>query len=225
MENFILDLNCGDTFDNASKVAKEIATGIADKTDFVRCITKSELPIVEFNFNGVKCLVNRTTDIDLLYRDYSNSHKIGWDIIGPNCLVTYDKKTNNKLERISKIKKDKYANENEKYRKKEAIEKLNFNTKINNIELQLIDVDGWNKTREANTDLYGNATMDYAEGWGKLMQLEMSNGFKLSDIAEKTSHELGFIGISGFMYCCAVNILSQCWKHGDELQEWYNSKC
>jgi len=32
------------------------------------------------------------------------------------------------------------------------------------------------------------------------------------------------MGITGFMYGCAVNLLSQCWKHGEELRKWHNKE-
>lgn len=210
MENFKLNTSCGDTFDNVALKAKEIAT-------------KKNI-VVEFDFNGVKCLVDKNTNLKYLYRDYSNSWTMGWKTVGTNCVAKYDKETQSEFERLTKIKEEKVAKEAEEYRKKEAAEKAVFDTKINGIELELKDVEGWNKSREANTDPYGKAALDYAEGWAKLMQVEISKGNKLVSIAEKTSHELGFMGITGFMYGCAVNLLSQCWIHGEELRKWHNKE-
>ena len=31
-------------------------------------------------------------------------------------------------------------------------------------------------------------------------------------------------GITGFMYGCAVNILSQCWEYGEVLRKWHNKE-
>lgn len=210
MKNFKLNTSCGNTFSDVAKKAKDIAL---DKNI-----------VVEFDFNGVKCLVDKETNLDYLYRDYSNSWTMGWKTVGANCVAKYDKETQAELNRLTKIKEEKAAKEAEEYRKKEAAEKAVFDTKINGIELELKDVDGWNKSREANTDPYGKAALDYAEGWAKLMQVEIDKGNKLVDIAEKTSHELGFMGITGFMYGCAVNLLSQCWKHGEELRKWHNKE-
>jgi hypothetical protein len=210
MKNFKLNASCGNTFSEVAKKAKEIAT---DKNI-----------IVEFDFNGVKCLVDKETNLDYLYRDYSNSWTMGWKTVGPNCVTKYDKETQAEFKRLTKIKEEKAAKEAEEYRKKEAAEKAVFDAKINGIELELKDVEGWNKSREANTDPYGKAALDYAEGWAKLMQFEISKGNKLVSIAEKTSHELGFMGITGFMYGCAVNLLSQCWIYGEELRKWHNKE-
>ena len=52
-------------------------------------------------------------------------------------------------------------------------------------------------------------------------------GQKLEDVAERLSHEVdnrpGF-GITGFMYGCAVGMLSKAWIHGEELRRWHNLK-
>lgn len=42
--------------------------------------------------------------------------------------------------------------------------------------------------------------------------------------ADHLSHEADTEGITGFMYGCAVNILSQCWEHGEELRKWHNKE-
>lgn len=56
------------------------------------------------------------------------------------------------------------------------------------------------------------------------MQVEMSKGKTLKDVAEKTSFEMGFLGTTGFMYGAAVSVLSQCWKYGEELRKWHNKE-
>ena len=40
--------------------------------------------------------------------------------------------------------------------------------------------------------------------------------------ADRLSHEADIEGITGFMYGCAVSILAQCWKYGEELRKWNN---
>lgn len=56
------------------------------------------------------------------------------------------------------------------------------------------------------------------------MQSEIAKGKTIAECAEKCSFQLGFLGITGFMYGCAVGILSVCWKHGEELRKWHNKK-
>ena len=54
------------------------------------------------------------------------------------------------------------------------------------------------------------------------MEEGIGDGKKLEDIAQATSHEADTEGITGFMYGCAVSLLSQAWKHGEELRRWHN---
>ncbi len=206
--NYKLETHCGNTFTEVAKNAKEIAI---DKQ-----IT------VEFDFNGVQCLVDSSTNLEWLNRDYLNSWTMEWKIVGPKTTPIYDSKTTKEFERRTKIKEEKAAKEAEVYRKKQDAEKAEFEAKVKGVELELKDTEGWNKSREANTDPYGKAALDYAEGWAKLMQVEIAKGKTVIECAEKTSFELGFLGITGFMYGCAVRLLSQTWKHGEELRKWHN---
>lgn len=206
--NYKLDSMAGNNFTYVAEKAKVIAT--------------EQKVVVEFDFNGVKCLVDSSTNLEWLYRDYSNSWTMEWKTVGANCLAKYSIKTQEKFDRLTKIKKEKAEVEAEEYRKKERKEKAVCELKVKGIEIELKDADGWKKSRETNVDPYGKAALDYAEYWAKLMQVEISNGNTLIECAERTSHELGFLGITGFMYGCAVNLLSQTWKHGEELRKWHN---
>lgn len=76
--------------------------------------------------------------------------------------------------------------------------------------------------RAKNSDPYGGACFTYAETWANLMELGLSQGEKISDIAKQLSHDADTEGITGFMYGMAVSILSQCWVHGEELRRWHN---
>ena len=44
------------------------------------------------------------------------------------------------------------------------------------------------------------------------------------DNADKLSYEADEEGITGFMYGCAVSILSQCWKYGELFRKWHNGE-
>lgn len=97
--------------------------------------------------------------------------------------------------------------------------------------MRLKDAEGWQKSREANTDPYGKATMDYAERWAEMMEKwipeDSSYGFiiqQIENVAERCSSEVDTEGITGFMYGCAVGILSQVWEYGEALRQWHNLK-
>ena len=62
-------------------------------------------------------------------------------------------------------------------------------------------------------------------------QLEPIVGSKVIDAlqaimenAESLSHEADTEGITGFMYGCAVSILSSSWEYGEELRKWHNKE-
>lgn len=83
---------------------------------------------------------------------------------------------------------------------------------------------GWNESVAKNTDDYGSGVMRFADRWARLMEGRMAKGEKLADCAEKMSSLADNEGITGFMYGCAVSILSQVWVHGEELRKWHNLK-
>ena len=71
---------------------------------------------------------------------------------------------------------------------------------------------------DKNTDSYGRGCFTYAERWAEMMEniIESSTDEPMKvivDNADRLSHEADVEGITGFMYGCAVSILSQCWKY------------
>jgi hypothetical protein len=88
--------------------------------------------------------------------------------------------------------------------------------------MTLKDEDGWKKTVEVNTDGYGKGVIDFAERWARLMEGRIANGGTVEKCAEEASRLADNEGITGFMYGCAVSILSQVWIHGEQLRRWHN---
>jgi hypothetical protein len=82
---------------------------------------------------------------------------------------------------------------------------------------------------DKNADAYGRACFTYAERWAEMMEdlIDRNPDKSLKDIiiekAEETSHKANEEGITGFMYGCAVSILSECWMYGEELRIWHNA--
>lgn len=91
--NYKLEAGIGREFTSVSKQAKEIAT--------------EENVIVEFEFNECICLVNNSTDLNFLYRDYSNHWTMGWKEIGPDCVAEYSEEVRIELERKNKLSEQK----------------------------------------------------------------------------------------------------------------------
>jgi len=116
-----------------------------------------------------------------------------------------------------KIKEEAY-----KIKELEKAEKLNSYLKDSPEKMTLKDESAWLTTCEANTDPYGNCVIRYAELWARLLEARMSKGEVLQNIAKECSHLADTEGITGFMYGCAVGILSSVWIHGEELRKWHN---
>lgn len=82
---------------------------------------------------------------------------------------------------------------------------------------------------DKNNDGYSRACFTYAERWAEMMEkkIEASSDDVMKvivDNADKLSYEADEEGITGFMYGCAVSILSQCWKYGELLRKWHNGE-
>lgn len=90
--------------------------------------------------------------------------------------------------------------------------------------MSLRDPEEWKKCVEANSDGYGSATARYAEKWARIMEGWMSKGLTVAECADKASQLADDEGITGFMYNCAVSMLSGVWEHGEALRLWHNKK-
>lgn len=79
-----------------------------------------------------------------------------------------------------------------------------------------------------NLDPYGHAVYTFAERWADLMEKKIeTTGDPEKTIAEnakRLSRKADTEGISGFMYGCAVSILSSCWEYGEILRKWHNKE-
>ncbi len=86
----------------------------------------------------------------------------------------------------------------------------------------LADPDGWEESVKVNSDGYGSCTIRYAARWANYMEAAMESGALLENIAQSAGREADLEGITGFMYGCAVGILSKVWTHGEALRRWHN---
>lgn len=206
-----MDSMCGNTIENCIKEAKAMAI--------------EQGATVWFMFNGRKVTVNNTTNIPNLLRDYSTSWILDWKSIGPDCVETYSAEVKKEITIAEARLKAESEKREEERRQKDAQQKAELAALIDGIELQLTNADEYNKGKSVNADdSYGSAIYIFAEQWGKLMQVEISKGNKLIDVASETSYKADTVGLTGFMYGCAVQILSQCWIYGDELRKWHNKE-
>lgn len=217
----VIGTGAGDHWDGVSAKAKELAAN-----------GKNSI----FDFNGITHIVSATTNLEHLYRDYCNSRYLETDTIGSDRVIEYDEALTAKIQDA----KDKSQREHEAYMaeaaKEEEAKRQSILDRIKNVEMVVSNPTLWNEYKEKNTDSYGGRCVSYAEEWARLMQYELAKvtkGFQwtetalisaFSTIAERTSREADYDGITGFMYGCAVNMLSQCWEKGEMLRKWHNKE-
>lgn len=198
----------GNQFDKVAEKAKEISI-------------EKDNP-VEFEFNEIICIVDKNTNLALLWKDYSNSHLMDWKLVDGN--MVYNDEVKGEISKRNKNQEDKHNAYMQEQKIKDDKEKDFFESQVKGVEIQLKDEKEWNNVKEINSDPYGKCAVDYAEGWARLMQVQIAHGKNLKDIAELTSYQLSFYGITGFMYGAAVSMLSKCWIHGEELRKWHNKE-
>lgn len=166
-------------------------------------MAQQELCNVEFEFNGQKLRVTPETD--------------------PKCLAKHfmDECERRHAEYVASPE---YKRQQEEQERKERERDRALNAALAGAPetMTLRDADAWKKSCDANTDGYGGAVMTYADRWARLMEVRMSKGERIADIADECSHLADAEGITGFMYGCAVGILSKVWKHGEALRLWHN---
>lgn len=213
MQTIKLNTSAGNEF---SQVAKKALVMAQDKN----CT-------VEFEFNGVVCLVDSTTNLDWLYRDYSNSWTMGWKMIGPKCVEKYTPEVQKEYDEKRAKKDAEQKAREEEYKKKNAAEKQLVSDLVHGVQFQIIpgkEDEYAEYVKNNSKDGYSRGVVDYAEYWAKMMQVEISNGKSVREVADPCQNHLGFLGITGFMYGCAVKALSHFWKHGEDLRKWHNKE-
>ena len=90
--------------------------------------------------------------------------------------------------------------------------------------MELVDKKVYEDWKAKNTDVYSSCIFRYAERWAEIMELKIQDGCEVRQIADTTSNDADTEGITGAMYGASVSILSQCWKHGEELRKWHNKE-
>lgn len=178
------------------------------------------LKAIEFSFNGAYISVTAKNAIPekivQLYKEKMEENRIKYE----KKLKEYMKTPEYRAERAKELKTE--------YRRQNVEELVKHSMQTE--ELQFKDEEArkvWDNFVEVNSkDGYSTCVVRYAEYWAKFMQYLMAKheGVTVEKIADKASHNADIDGITGFMYGCAVNVLSQVWKHGEELRKWHNKE-
>lgn len=77
---------------------------------------------------------------------------------------------------------------------------------------------------QSHADFYGAGVIRYLENWASMMEKKMADGATVAQAAQSTQYEADEQGVTGYMYGCAVHILSDFWKYGEELRQWHNQQ-
>lgn len=82
--------------------------------------------------------------------------------------------------------------------------------------------------RESQKDMYMRGIFQFCVAWANKMEEKILNGAILADIAKDSEAECykddPSLDLTGYMYSCAVSLLSDCWVYGDDLRDWHNKK-
>ena len=111
-----MSTSCGDHIQNVAEKAKETVL-------YRNGVLHIDNTIIYFDFNDIKCLVDKDTNIDWLIRDYMNAHVMEWKQIGPACLEVYEPEVLAELDRRRKAQEEKQEIESAAYRAKEDTER------------------------------------------------------------------------------------------------------
>jgi hypothetical protein len=181
---------------------------------------------VEFDFNGVRVIVEKNSRPKLIYRDWYRalSGYLGENpSVGPwpkDVLSKEEIDSDNAIQ----AEKDRKAEVRRAEMEKQAnAQKLLLQGALANAgPLELSDPESWRMFVESNRDAYGGRVVRFADEWGRLMQVRIGNGETVAQCADELGRLADDDGITGYMYGCAVQMLFRCWKHGEELRRWHN---
>lgn len=206
---------------------ERIGTAIAKAIERANVFGEHEMTLqVAFEFNGVNVSVKKDSNPSLIYRDWKRALNgyIGSEV-GPYPLEELTEVDRANDARIEAENEERRQRTQEEYRAKEAEQRHRVGSKLKNAPgIELANEEVWQSFKDANQDGPGLAIISYSETWARLMQIEMTKGVSLEDIAESTSEEADLEGITGLMYGAAVSTLAQTWKHGEQLRRWHNLK-
>lgn len=183
---------------------------------------------IEFDFNGIVVQLASDSDPALILREFYRGYlrPSGTFTINPHPPIELSAEQVDEDARLTKERNERQAVASAEYEKRRRNAAALLEGALSAAPaLELKDPEGWQKSIDANTDGYGGAVIRFAGDWARLMQMKIAQGDKLADIADECcSVADGPEGITGFMYGCAVGILSHVWIHGEELRRWHNLK-
>lgn len=182
----------------------------------------------QFEFNGVTVVVDGSSSNYLIHRDWSRGMR---GYLGKNPTVGPFPKQELSPEELDSDATIEAQNERRRIEQNALHEKQQRERSLvlqgalgNTGPIELSDPEKWQSFVDSNTDPYGGRCVRYAEEWARLMQVRLESGESIVECADELSHMADDDGITGFMYGAAVSMLAACWKHGEDLRRWHNTK-
>lgn len=91
--------------------------------------------------------------------------------------------------------------------------------------MKVKDKDSFEKDKDSfSWDLYSMKIVEFAERWAYMMEVKISEGCKLEDIAGELFYDVDIDGVTSQMYDIAVVFLVKHWIYGEDLKNWHNKK-
>ena len=176
-----------------------------------------------FEFNSVTITVHGDSDAALILRDWHRAMSGKISQVGPYPVVTLTPHEQAHDAEVDAQNAKRHAEAQAAWDAKERAKAAAADAKLKDAPaIDLADAAAWQEGLKNNADPYGRGVYTFAERWARLMQLEIAQGHRIADIADRLVSEADIEGITGFMYGCAVSVLAHCWRHGEELRRWHN---
>jgi hypothetical protein len=162
--------------------------------------------LVQINFNGIELSAKKSMTAGEIVKDYHYKLQRG-------CADYRNSEAGMRVRTKQALDKRRVKRENEAALSYEATETFD----IGNAEV-------YQRIKGKIISFYGEAVIQFAERWAKLMQKEIRAGEILTrDMAEDLSRKANVDNISGSEYTEAKWILMLCWAHGAKLRQAYGA--
>ena len=184
------------------------------------CEKNARMVGIKFNFNGATVLVTmENANKDKIYAEWQKVMKSNLEKYRIQ-QEAYMKTPEYRAEQVKKLKKE--------IRKKKIEEDVIMVDKSTNLLFKDENAaQKWEKWVTINSkDNFSKSVVAYARRWGKYMQhLVNKHNKTVAQIAAEAAKDVSNIGATtySFTYRCALTVLTQYWKYGEELKQWYNS--
>lgn len=212
MTHFKMETSLGDVFEKCFDRAKEFAMKKVDAQ-------------VEYDFNGVTVIVNKDSEYDLVSRDYDRAldgyilKQIGPDYVRelPPEVVAHEEQLRREAEARAKRKA-------EERRKKEEADRLAAEKLLEGCPEMMLFKDERSKQLVEDgmacndNHGYNSCIFKMANDMARFLESHVIKGEVLTADLCKTAEKIvtDIYSPSGFQYLTSENVVSQCWKYGDQ---------